>query len=155
MQWKKCFVKNNILNRICYNSARKLCVYEPKGDHLNIVGIHETAGLILGVQSELKSAVNTHLSTISEVEIMSCRSWFSTWCALQGVSRLTVCCEMRYDLLNDVHLNFAQSPLLTHFKPMFQFNTPRKRQKTCNFLMFSGLLEMDYWHKDSIKTVEK
>ena len=147
MQWTKCFVKNDILNRICCNKARKFRVSVPKEGHPNIVGSRDTAGLLLGAQSELKSAVKSHFLTISEVEIARCRCWFYTWCVLQGASRLFVCCEIRYDLLNVVHLNFVQPPLLTHSKPMFHFPTPWNRQKTCNFLMFSGRVETDYWHE--------
>ena len=136
MQWTKCLIKNNILNRICCSRARKFLVSVPKEGQPNIVGNHDTVGLLLGVQSELKSAVNAHLLATSKVEIKSCRCWFCTWCVLQRVSRLFVCCEIRYDLLNAVHLNFEQSPLLTHFKPMFHFHTHWKRQKTCIFYVF-------------------
>ena len=147
MQWTKCLVTNDILNRIRYNRARKFRVSLPKGGHLYIVEIRDTAGLLLGVQNQLKSALNTYLLTISEVEIKNCRCWFFTWCVPQGVSRLIVCCKIRYDLLNVAHLNFMHFPLLTHFKPMFHLYTPWKRQKTCNFLMFSRRVEMDYWHE--------
>ena len=147
MQWTKCLVTNGILNRIYYNRARKLRVSVRKGGHPYIAGIHDTAGLLLGVQNQLKSALNNYLLTISEVEITSCRCWFFTWCVPQGVSRLIVCCKIRYDLLNVAHLNFMHFPLLTHFKPMIHLCTPWKRQKTWNFLIFSGRKEMDYWHE--------
>ena len=139
MQWKKCLVTNDILNRICYNRARKSRVSVPKGGHPYKVGVPDTAGLLLGVQNQLKGAVNTYLLTISKVEITGCRCWFFIWCVPQGVSRLIVCCEIPYDLLNVVHSNFMHIPLLTHFKPMFHLYTPWKRQKTCNFLMFRGV----------------
>ena len=147
MQWTKCLVTNDILNRIRYNRAKKFRVSVPKGGHLYIVGIRDTAGLLLGVQNQLKSAHNTYLLTTSKVEITSCRCWFFTWCVPQGVSRLIVCCEIRYNSLNVVHLNFTLFPLLTHLNPMFHLYTTWKRQKTCNFLMFLGRLEMDYWHE--------
>ena len=35
----------------------------------------------------------------------------------------------------------------THCKPMFQFYTPWKHQKTRGFLMFPGGIEMKYWLK--------
>ena len=60
------------MNRIRYNRARKFHVSVPKGGHLYIVEICDTAGLLLGVQNQLKRAVKTHLLTISEVEV-SCR----------------------------------------------------------------------------------
>ena len=147
MQWITCLVKNDILNRICYNRAWKFLVSVPKEGHPNIVGNSDTTGLLLRVQRELKSAGTTHLLTISDIERTSCRCWFCTWCALQGVSKLFVCCETCYDLLNIVHLNFVQSPFLTHFKPMFHFHTLWKRQKTCNFSIFSGREEIDYWYQ--------
>ena len=142
MQWTKCLVLRTTywteFVTIEPGNSVFLC---QKGGHPNIVGIRDTAGLLLGVKSELKSAVNTYLLTMSDVEITSCRCWFSTWCTLQGVSRFIVCCEIQYDLLNVAHLNFTQSLLLTHFY------TPWKLQKTCNFLMFSGCVEIGYWHE--------
>ena len=142
MQWTKCLVTNDILNRIRYNRARKFRVSVPKGGHLYIIEIRDTVGLLLGAENQLKGAINTHLLTIS-----SCRCWFSTWCAPQGVSRLIVCCEIRYDLLNVVYSDLAQFSLWTHFKPMSHLYIPRRRQKTCNFLMFLGCAEIDYWHE--------
>ena len=147
MHWTKCLVTNDILNRICYNRARKLRVSVRKGGHPYIAGIRDTAGLLLGVQSQLEIALNTYLLTILEVEITSCRCWFFTWCVPQGVSRIIVCCKIRYDLLNVAHLNFIHFPLLNNFKPMLHLFTPWKRQKTCNFLIVSGRKEMDYWQK--------
>ena len=64
---------NDRLNRIRYNRSRKFRVSVPKGGHPYIVGIRDTAGLLLGVQNYLKSAVNTYLLAILEVEITSCR----------------------------------------------------------------------------------
>ena len=133
MQWTKCLVTSDILNRICDYRASKLRISVPKGGHSYIAGIRNTAGLLLGVQNQLKSALNTYLLTISEVEIRSCRCWFFTWCVPHGVSRPIVCCKIRYDLLNVAHLNFMHFPLLTHFKPMFHLYIPWKRQETCNF----------------------
>ena len=147
MQWTKCLVTNDILKRIRYSRARKFRVFVPEGSHPLIVGIRDTAGLFLGVQNQLKGEANTYLLTMSNVEITSCRCWFFTWSVSQGVSRLIVCCEIPYDLLNVVHSNFMHILLLNHFKPMFHLYTPWKRQKTCNFLMFSRRVEMDYWHE--------
>ena len=112
-----------------------------------MVGIRDNAGLVLGVQNQLKSALSTYLLTILEVEIKNCRCWFFTWCVPQGVSRIIVCCKIRYDLLNVTHLNFMHFPLLTHFKPMFHLYTPGKHQKTCNFMIFLGRKEMNHWHE--------
>ena len=36
-------------------------------------------------------------------------------------------------------------PSLTHFMPIFPFYTPGKRQKTRDFLIFSGGIEMEHW----------
>ena len=36
--------------------------------------------------------------------------------------------------------------VLTHFIPLASFHTPRKRQKTRSFFMFSGGTERDQWH---------
>ena len=36
---------------------------------------------------------------------------------------------------------------LTHFSPMLHFYTPWKRQKTFDFLMFSGGIEIGHWDK--------
>ena len=69
----KCLVTSDILNRICDYRASKLRISVPKGGHSYIAGIRNTAGLLLGVQNQLKSALNTYLLTISEVEITSCR----------------------------------------------------------------------------------
>ena len=147
MHWKNCLITNDILNRICYKRTRKFRVSVAKGGHPYIVRICDTAVPLLGVQNQLKSDANTYLLTMLEVEIIGCRCWFFTWCVPQGVSRLIVCCEIPYDLLNVVHLNFMHILLLNHFKPMFHLYTPWKRQKTCNFLMFSRRVEMDYWHE--------
>ena len=35
--------------------------------------------------------------------------------------------------------------LITHFRPMFPFYTPWKRQKTFDFLTFSGGIEREHW----------
>ena len=35
--------------------------------------------------------------------------------------------------------------LLTHFRSMFPFYTPWKRQKTFGFLTFSGGIESEHW----------
>ena len=59
LQWTKCLVPNDILNRISYNRVRKLRVSMPKGGHSYIAGICDTAGLLLGVQNQLKSALYT------------------------------------------------------------------------------------------------
>ena len=135
MQLTKCLVTSDILNRICYNRARKLRISVPKG-HSYIAGIRNTAGLLLGVQNQLKSALNTYLLTISEVEIKNCRCWFFTWCVPQGVSRLIVCCKIRYDLLNIAHLNFMHFPLLTHFKPSSIYISPENVRKPVIFWSF-------------------
>ena len=147
MQWTKCLVTNDILNRIRYNRARKFRVSVPKGGHLYVIEIRDTVGLLIGFENQLKGAINTHLLTISEVEISSCRCWFSTSCAPQGVSRHIVCCEILYDLLNVVHSDLAQFSLWIHFKPMSHLYIPWRLQKTCNFLMFLGRAEIDYWHE--------
>ena len=147
MHWKNCLITNVILNRICYKRTRKFRVSVATGGHPYIVRIRDTAVPLLGVQNQLKSDANTYLLTMLEVEIIGCRCWFFTWCVPQGVSRLIVCCEIRYNLLNVLHLNFTLFPLLTHLNPMFHLYTTWKRQKTCNFLMFLGRLEMDYWHE--------
>ena len=34
---------------------------------------------------------------------------------------------------------------LTHFKPMYPFYTPKKRQKTFGFLTSSGGIEREHW----------
>ena len=39
------------------------------------------------------------------------------------------------------------SIFLAHFMPLVSFYTPRKRQKTKDFLMFSGGIERDQWHE--------
>ena len=147
MHWKNCLITNDILNRICYKRTRTFLVSVAKGGHPYIVRIRDTAVPLLGVQNQLKSDANTYLLTMSEVKIIGCRCWFFTWCVPQGVSRLIVCCEIRYNLLNVVRLNFTLFPLLTHLNPMFHLYTNWKRQKTCNFLMFLGRLEMDYCHE--------
>ena len=139
MQWTKCLVTNDKLNRIRYNRARKFRVSVPKGGHPYIVGIRDTAGLLLGVQNQLKVAVNTYLLAISKVEITSCRCWFFTWCVPQGASRLIVCCEIPYDLLNAVHSNFMHIPLLTHFKTMLHLIPLENARKPAIFWCFRGV----------------
>ena len=42
-------------------------------------------------------------------------------------------------------INEGRVALLTHFKPMFPFYTPWKRQKTRDFLTFSGFTEREHW----------
>ena len=39
---------------------------------------------------------------------------------------------------------------LTHFLPLVYFYTPWKHQKTFCFLMFSGGIERDQWHKNGL-----
>ena len=36
---------------------------------------------------------------------------------------------------------------LTHFRPIFHFNTPEKHKKPGDFLMFSGDIEVKNWLK--------
>ena len=40
--------------------------------------------------------------------------------------------------------NLSSEGFLTNFKPMFHFYTPWKRQKTKDFLTFSGGMEMEH-----------
>ena len=68
-----CYERHIERHIICYNRARKFRVSVPKGGHPYIVGVPDTAGLLLGVQNQLKGAVNTYLLTISKVEITGCR----------------------------------------------------------------------------------
>ena len=68
MPWYERHIEQNLINR-----ARKLRVSVAKRGYPYIAGIRDTAGLLLGVQNQLKSAHNTYLLTISEVEIKSCR----------------------------------------------------------------------------------
>ena len=53
------------------------------------------------------------------------------------------------DVIDDpmVTLYFDLTKILTYFKPMLNFNTPWKRQKTVGFLTFSGIIEVGHWLK--------
>ena len=42
---------------------------------------------------------------------------------------------------------------LTHFMSRISFDTPWKRQKTSDFLMFSGGIKRDQWHEMSKETL--
>ena len=47
----------------------------------------------------------------------------------------------------ELMLIWAIITLSTHFQPIFNFYTLRKHQKTTNFLMFSGGIEVEHWLK--------
>ena len=133
--------------RICYNGGRKFLVSVPKEGHPNIFGNRDTAGLILGVQSEPKSTINTHFLKILEVEITSCRCWFCTWCALQGVSRLFVCCKNSLRFIGCRTFKFRAVSIVNPFQANVPFPYLLKTSESLYFFMFSGRIEIDYWHE--------
>ena len=49
--------------------------------------------------------------------------------------------------INSVNIVNQVKAYLTHFSPMFHFHTSWKRQKSFNFLTFSGGVEMEHWAK--------
>ena len=49
--------------------------------------------------------------------------------------------------LSQVICLFNPIQMLTHFMPLISFDTPSKYRKTRGFLMFSGVIKRDQWHK--------
>ena len=49
--------------------------------------------------------------------------------------------------INSANIVNQVKAYLTHFSPMFHFHTSWKRQKSFNFLTFSGGVEMEHWAK--------
>ena len=49
--------------------------------------------------------------------------------------------------INSANIVNQVKAYLTHFGPMFHFHTSWKRQKSFNFLTFSGGVEMEHWAK--------
>ena len=59
-------------------------------------------------------------------------------------------CNNGLKLVNNILGYFGtktKSIKLTHFRPMFHFYTPWKRQKTFSFSVVSGGIEIEHWTK--------
>lgn len=50
----------------------------------------------------------------------------------------------------NTYLLFILMYELTHFRPIFLFYTPRKRQETSVFLTLSGVIEMEHWSRNGL-----
>ena len=83
-------------------------------------------------------------STVFGMQITSTHSRREYWATAQHCLSVFSSCFRRL-LFTVFTIWTSDSSLLTHFRPVFPFYTPWKRQKTSGFLTFSGSIEREHW----------
>ena len=71
----------------------------------------------------------------------------SVWVTVEG-RQLGFCSDLKSHYLKfwgTITIDFLS--WLTHFMPLVSFYNPWKHPKTSGFLMISGVIERDHWHK--------